>query len=56
MSYDLDSASGEVQTSPVANGDLNIRLQELRYQRAQAAALVDIAHSLRHIRDYLGSR
>lgn len=56
MSYDLDSASEEVQTSPVANGDLNIRLQELRYQRAQAAALVDIAYTLRSIADKMGMK
>lgn len=56
MSYDLDDAAVDVDTAPAANGDLNIRLREMRYQRAQAAALIDIAHTLRSIADKMGMR
>jgi hypothetical protein len=56
MSYDLDDASIDTSGTPSANGDLNMRLQEMRYQRAQAAALVDIAFSLHAIADKMGMR
>lgn len=56
MSYDLDDAQIDTHIGPVPNGELNIRMRELAYQRAQAAALVDIAYSLRAIADKMGTR